>query len=103
MAYTSSAIPSMLAPNNSLNIDLGVRETTWMSKQTSSFPSFFFAHISPHFRNDREGQKEEEKMGEKEKEGEETDYVIGQTASVRKRPRESIFHRQPRLFDPFRP
>lgn len=32
MAYTSSAIPSMLAPNNSLTIEIGTQETTWMSK-----------------------------------------------------------------------
>ncbi|XP_059089898.1 facilitated trehalose transporter Tret1-2 homolog isoform X2 [Tigriopus californicus] len=31
MAYTSSAIPSMLAPNNSLTIEIGTQETTWMS------------------------------------------------------------------------
>ena len=35
MAYTSSAIPSMLAPNNSLTIEIGTYETTWMSKQLS--------------------------------------------------------------------
>ena len=39
MAYTSSAIPSMLAPNNSLTIEIGTYETTWMSKQ----PSLSFA------------------------------------------------------------
>ena len=35
MAYTSSAIPSMLAPNNSLTIEIGTYETTWMSKQSN--------------------------------------------------------------------
>ena len=35
MAYTSSAIPSMLAPNNSLTIEIGTYETTWMSKHIS--------------------------------------------------------------------
>ena len=35
MAYTSSAIPSMLAPNNSLTIEIGTYETTWISKQPS--------------------------------------------------------------------
>lgn len=45
MAYSSSAIPSMLAPNNSLTIDLGIYETTWMSE---SMTSLWAAHSSKH-------------------------------------------------------
>jgi hypothetical protein len=35
MAYTSSAIPSMMQPNNTspLTVNIGDYETTWMSKQ----------------------------------------------------------------------
>ena len=40
MAYTSSAIPSMQAPNNSLTIEIGTTETTWMSEKNLTFPLF---------------------------------------------------------------
>ena len=39
MAYTSSAIPSMLQPNNTspLTVNIGDYETTWMSKTTKIY------------------------------------------------------------------
>ena len=49
MAYTSSAIPSMQAPNNSLTIEIGTTETTWMSEKNLTFPLQFcivFAYSS---------------------------------------------------------